>query len=191
LRGIDGFSQDLDEDYASILDVTGRNYLARIRAGTRRMGMLIDDLLNLARVSRAEVYREKVDLTSLASDFTRELQSAKPGRNVTLKVSKGMAVDGDSKLVRVALQNLLGNAWKFASKRSVAQIEFGVWNSNGSKAYFVRDNGAGFDSAFAARLFGPFQRLHSMDEFPGTGIGLATPSGLFTAAEAEFRPREP
>jgi PAS domain S-box-containing protein len=174
LRGIDGFSQALQEDYASILDATGKNYLARIRAGTQRMGTLIDDLLKLARVTRAEMHREKIDLTRMAGDITRELHSAEPDRNVTVKVGTGLAVDGDHRLIRVALQNLLGNAWKFTSKRSDARIEFGTQNSNGSRAYFVRDNGAGFDPAYATRMFGAFQRLHSMDEFPGTGIGLAT-----------------
>ena len=174
LRGIDGFSQALQEDYASILDATGKNYLARIRAGTQRMGTLIGDLLNLARVTRVEMHREKIDLTRMASDITRELHSAEPDRRVSVKVSKGLAVDADNRLVRVALQNLLGNARKFTSMRSDAEIEFGTQSSNGSRAYFVRDNGAGFDPAYATRLFGAFQRLHSMDEFPGTGIGLAT-----------------
>jgi len=174
LRGIDGFSQALQEDYASVLDATAKNYLARIRAGTRRMGVLIDDLLNLARVTRAEMHRQTIDLTRMAGDIAKELQAAEPERQVVIKVSKGLAADGDYRLIRVALQNLLGNAWKFTSKRPDPQIEFGLLRSNGGKAYFVRDNGAGFDQAYAARLFGAFQRLHSMDEFPGTGIGLAT-----------------
>ena len=174
LRGIDGFSQALQEDYASVLDATGKNYLARIRAGTRRMGVLIDDLINLARVTRAEMHRERIDLTKMAGDIVRELQAAEPERKILVKVDKGLAADGDNRLVRVALQNLLGNAWKFTAKRPDATIEFGTLGSNGSKAYYVRDNGAGFDPTYAARLFGAFQRLHSMDEFPGTGIGLAT-----------------
>jgi PAS domain S-box-containing protein len=174
LRGIDGFSQALEEDYGSNLDATGKNYLSRIRAGTRRMGVLIDDLLNLARVTRAEMYREKIDLTKMAGDIVRELQAAEPERKVHLEVDKGLVAEGDNRLVRVALQNLLGNAWKFTSKRSDAKIEFRAHKSNGSQAYYVRDNGAGFDPTYAARLFGAFQRLHSMEEFPGTGIGLAT-----------------
>jgi PAS domain S-box-containing protein len=174
LRGIEGFGQALQEDYASVLDATGKNYLDRIRAGTRRMDVLIDDLLNLARVTRAEMHRENIDLSKMASDVAKELQTAEPDRRVTVKVGKGLAADGDNRLVRVALQNLLGNAWKFTSKRPDARIEFGSLPSNGSKAYFVRDNGTGFDQVYAARLFGAFQRLHSMDEFPGTGIGLAT-----------------
>lgn len=174
LRGIDGFSQALEEDYAAHLDATARNYLARIRTGTQRMGMLIDDLLNLARVTRAEMHWETIDLTKMASDIARDLQSAEPTRGITLRIDDGLTATGDHRLVRVALQNLLGNAWKFTSKRTDARIEFSTLGSNGSRTYFVRDNGAGFDQAYAARLFGAFQRLHSMEEFPGTGIGLAT-----------------
>jgi PAS domain S-box-containing protein len=174
LRGIEGFGQALEEDYARRLDATGKNYLGRIRAGTRRMGVLIDDLLNLARVTRAEMYREKIDLTKMAADIVRELQAAEPERKVLLQVDKGLAAQADQRLVRVALQNLLGNAWKFTAKRTDAKIEFGAVSSNGSKAYYVRDNGAGFDPTYAARLFGAFQRLHSTEEFPGTGVGLAT-----------------
>jgi PAS domain S-box-containing protein len=174
LRGIEGFGQALEEDYAGRLDATGKNYLGRIRAGTRRMGVLIDDLLNLARVTRAEMYREKIDLTKMAADIVRELQAAEPERKVLLQVDKGLAAQADQRLVRVALQNLLGNAWKFTAKRTDAKIEFGAVSSNGSKAYYVRDNGAGFDPTYAARLFGAFQRLHSTEEFPGTGVGLAT-----------------
>ncbi len=174
LRGIDGFSQALEEDYAGSLDGTGKNYLKKIRAGARRMGTLIDDLLNLARVTRAEMHRDKIDLSKMAADIVRELQAAEPERRVSVKVAKGLAANGDTPLVRVALQNLLGNAWKFTSKRPDAKIEFGVLNSNGNRAYYVRDNGAGFDQTYAARLFGAFQRLHSMQEFPGTGVGLAT-----------------
>jgi PAS domain S-box-containing protein len=174
LRGIDGFSQALEEDYAVHLDVNARSYLARIRAGTQRMGTLIDDLLNLARVSRAEMHRETIDLTKMVTDIARDMQSAEPDRGITLRIDDGLTANGDYRLVRVALQNLLGNAWKFTSKRADACIEFSALGGNGNRAYFVRDNGAGFEQAYAARLFGPFQRLHSMEEFPGTGIGLAT-----------------
>ena len=174
LRGIDGFSQALEEDYAGSLDSTGKNYLKRIRTGVRRMGVLIDDLLNLARVTRAEMHHDKIDLSKMAADIVRDLQTAEPERRVSVKVAKGLAANGDTPLVRVALQNLLGNAWKFTSKRPDAKIEFGVLNCNGNRAYYVRDNGAGFDQTYANRLFGAFQRLHAMQEFPGTGIGLAT-----------------
>lgn len=143
LRAIDGFSQALQEEYGSSLDVTGKKYLARIRAGARRMGVLIDDLINLTRVARAEIYREKIDLSKMAAEIVRELQSAEQERKVSIKVARGLAADGDSRLVRVALQNLLGKAWKFTCGRSDAQIEFAALGSNRSKAYDVRDNGAG------------------------------------------------
>jgi PAS domain S-box-containing protein len=174
LRGIEGFSQALQEDYEQQLDDTARDYLRRIRAATHRMGELIDDLLNLARVTRAEIHRESVDLSRLANEVAQELRSSDPQRSVALKIAEGMKADGDTRLVRVALQNLIGNAWKFTSKREQAEIEFGEKTANGNRAYFVRDNGAGFDPSYASRLFGPFQRLHAASEFPGTGIGLAT-----------------
>jgi PAS domain S-box-containing protein len=174
LRGIDGFSQALQEDYQQQLDSTAKDYLQRICTATRRMGELIDDLLNLARVTRAEIYRERIDLSKLAGEVAQEIQSQEPARRVALNIATGLEADGDSRLLRVALQNLIGNAWKFTSKREQAQIEFGAQGVNGGKAYFVRDNGAGFEQSYASRLFGAFQRLHAASEFPGTGIGLAT-----------------
>jgi len=174
LRGIDGFSQALQEDYAQQLDATANDYLRRIRAATKRMGELIDDLLNLSRVTRSEMYRERVDLSKLAGDIVQDLQSQEPGRKVAIRIAGGLTADGDTRLLRVALQNLIGNAWKFTSKQEQAQVEFGQQRSNGDKAYFVRDNGAGFQQSYATRLFGAFQRLHAATEFPGTGIGLAT-----------------
>ena len=174
LRGIDGFSQALQEDYQQQLDSTAKDYLQRICSATRRMGELIDDLLNLARVTRAEIYRERIDLSKLAGEVAQEIQSQEPARSVALNIAAGLEAEGDSRLLRVALQNLIGNAWKFTSKREKAQIEFGAQGVNGGKAYFVRDNGAGFEQSYASRLFGAFQRLHAASEFPGTGIGLAT-----------------
>jgi PAS domain S-box-containing protein len=174
LRGIDGFSQALQEDYAQQLDATANDYLRRIRAATKRMGELIDDLLNLSRVTRSEMYRERVDLSKLAGDIVQELQFQEPARKVAIRIAEGLTADGDTRLLRVALQNLFGNAWKFTSKQEQAQVEFGQQRSNGDKPYFVRDNGAGFQQSYAARLFGAFQRLHAATEFPGTGIGLAT-----------------
>lgn len=174
LRGIEGFSQALQEDYEQQLDNTARDYLRRIRTATHRMGELIDDLLNLAHVTRAEIHRESIDLSRLANDVAQEIRSSEPQRTVALKIAEGLQADGDTRLVRVALQNLIGNAWKFTSKRERAEIEFGEKSANGDRAYFVRDNGAGFDPSYASRLFGPFQRLHAATEFPGTGIGLAT-----------------
>jgi PAS domain S-box-containing protein len=174
LRAIEGFSQALHEDYHQQLDDTAKDYLRRTSSATHRMGELIDDLLNLSRVTRAEMYKERIDLSKLASEVAQELKSREPERAISLKIAEGLQAEGDSRLIRVALQNLIGNAWKFTSKRPQAEIEFGQQSSNGDRAFFVRDNGAGFDQSYASRLFGAFQRLHAANEFPGTGIGLAT-----------------
>jgi PAS domain S-box-containing protein len=174
LRAIEGFSQALLEDNADQLDESGKGYFQRIRNATRRMGTLIDDLLNLARVTRAEMHREPIDLSALADELAADLRAGEPTRDVEFEITSGLRVEGDMHLVRAALQNLLENSWKFTSKRTHARIAFGTVRSNGQSAYFVRDNGAGFDQTHAQRLFGAFQRLHGMDEFPGTGIGLAT-----------------
>jgi PAS domain S-box-containing protein len=174
LRAIDGFSQALLEDYAGGLDADGRNALQRVRAGAQRMARLIDDLLKLARVTRAEVRPEPVDLSATAQEIADELQQAQPERRVTFAVTPGLTARGDPHLLRIALENLLGNAWKFTGGRDDARVEFGVTERDGAPAYFVRDNGVGFDMAYAGKLFGAFQRLHDAREFPGTGIGLAT-----------------
>jgi PAS domain S-box-containing protein len=174
LRSIDGFSQALLEDYSGKLDEDGRNHLQRVRAATQRMGQLIDDLLNLSRLSRTELRSEPVDLTSLAQSVVAELRERDPKRQVELQIAKGLVAHGDPRLLRVVLENLLGNAWKFTSKQPHATIEFSSAGQNGTREFFVRDNGAGFDMAYADKLFGAFQRLHSAEEFSGTGIGLAT-----------------
>jgi signal transduction histidine kinase len=174
LRGIDGFSKILLDDYAGKFDENGERYLHRIRAGAQRMGTLIEDLLNLARVTRGDFHKATLDISSLARDVLDELQSAQPERQVTLGIRAGLEAEADPGLVRIVLDNLLGNAWKFTSKRASARIDFGEIERNGTWAYFVRDDGAGFDPAHADKLFGVFQRLHAMEEFPGTGIGLAT-----------------
>ncbi|MBA4062988.1 MAG: hypothetical protein C0501_04635 [Isosphaera sp.] len=174
LRAIDGFSRELLDAYADRLDDQGRHYLTRVRAGTQRMGQLIDDLLNLSRVSRAEMCRERVDLTAMAEAVVGELRQRDPGRRVAFTARPGLAVDADPRLVRVVLENLLGNAWKFTSRRPEAAIEFGREEHRGRAAFCVRDDGAGFDMAYADKLFGAFQRLHPDREFPGTGVGLAT-----------------
>ncbi len=174
LRSIDGFSLALVEDYGEKLDEEAKHHLSRIRAATTRMGLLIDDLLNLARVSRAELDHERVDLTRMAFTIAGDLRNAQPDRKVEFFVEKGLETVGDGRLLRVVLENLLGNAWKYTSKRASARIEFAKRRVNGEQAYFVADDGAGFDPAYAGRLFGAFQRLHGADEFPGTGIGLAT-----------------
>jgi len=173
LRSIDGFSQALLEDYADRLDEAGKDYLRRVRSATQRMGQLIDDLLNLSRLSRAEMNFRKVDLSKLVREIAAELKKNEPERTVEFIIAEEATVCGDLHLLRVALENLLGNAWKFTGKRPHATIEFGVSQHNGQPVYFVRDDDAGFDMTYADRLFTPFQRLHDSTEFEGTGIGLA------------------
>jgi light-regulated signal transduction histidine kinase (bacteriophytochrome) len=175
LRGIDGFSQALLEDYFDLLDTTGQDYVRRIRGATHRMGQLIDDLLNLSRVTRSEIHMETVDLSLLASNICTELQQNNLERQVEFEIQTGLLAQGDAHLLQVILENLLNNAWKFTSKHAQARIEFGAMlTESGVPAYFVRDDGAGFDMTYAKKLFAPFQRLHGMNEFPGNGIGLAT-----------------
>ncbi|OGI43297.1 MAG: hypothetical protein A2150_06640 [Candidatus Muproteobacteria bacterium RBG_16_64_11] len=174
LRGIDGFSQALAEDYAAKLDDTGKEYLQRVRLASQRMAELIDDMLKLARVSRASMHREPVDLGALAHSIVAELQRTQPQRPVEVVVEPDLNASGDPKLLRVLLENLLANAWKFTGKQPRPRIEFGARRDHGAPVYFVRDNGAGFDMKYAHKLFGAFQRLHTTAEFPGTGIGLAT-----------------
>jgi PAS domain S-box-containing protein len=180
LRAIDGFGHALLEDYADRLDEAGRDHLARIRAATKRMASLIDDLLSLSRISRVDVRRQKLDISELARSIASELRSAYPERQIELSIEDGLRTTADAGLMRVVLENLLNNAWKFTSKRATAHIEFGTVRSDGAPAYFVRDDGAGFDPAYASRLFGAFQRLHSTSEFAGTGIGLATVRRIVT-----------
>jgi light-regulated signal transduction histidine kinase (bacteriophytochrome) len=183
LRSIDGFSQALLEDCAEQLDATGHDYLRRIRAATQRMGQLIDDLLTLSRVIRSEMRKESVNLSRLAELICTELQLAHPERQVEFQIQPGLIAQGDSRLLQVVLDNLLNNAWKFTVKKPQAKIEFGAILSetagtdgegNDFPTYFVRDNGVGFDMTYINKLFSPFQRLHSVNEFPGNGIGLAT-----------------
>jgi PAS domain S-box-containing protein len=174
LRSIDGFSLALLEDCGDKLDAQGKDYLHRVRASTQRMGVLIDDILNLSQVTRAEMRHERVDLSGIARSVLSELAEAQPDRHVEVKIKERLNASGDSRLLRIALENLLGNAWKFTSKMEAAHIQFDEAPSNGTPIFYVRDDGAGFDSAYAKRMFGAFQRLHDKDEFPGTGIGLAT-----------------
>ena len=175
LRSLDGFAQAVLEDYQDRLDETGRDYLTRIRNAAQRMGSLIDDLLSLSRVTRAELSRARVDLTAMVTEIAASLGEQATGRKVDWLVQSGVAVDGDLRLLRIALENLLGNAWKFTEKTPAATIQFGTTTTpEGRSALFVRDNGAGFDMAHATKLFGAFQRLHGATEFAGTGIGLAT-----------------
>ena len=174
LRSMDGFSQALLEDYGDVLDETGRDYLRRVRNASQRMGQLIDDLLTLSRVTRREMHFTRVDLTALARSVARELREMEPERKVEVVIQDGLLARGDPRLMTIVLENLLNNAWKFTGKREEARIEFGSTLVDGGEAYYVRDNGAGFDMAYADKLFGAFQRLHRATEFPGTGVGLAT-----------------
>ncbi|MEA5572544.1 GAF domain-containing protein [Calothrix sp. UHCC 0171] len=175
LRSIDGFSQALLEDYLEHLDADGKDYLRRIRAATQRMGQLIDDLLNLSRVTRSEMHVGTVDMSLLANHICSELEESQPQRRVEFLIQTGLIVQGDTRLLQVLLENLLNNAWKFTSKIAIAKIELGMMlSATGIPTYFVKDNGAGFNMAYINKLFAPFQRLHSFQEFPGNGIGLAT-----------------
>ncbi|MBE8999538.1 hypothetical protein G1O98_07310 [Nostoc sp. UIC10630] len=174
LRSIDGFSQALLEDYADKLDTLGQNYLQRVRAATQRMAQLIDDLLNLSRLTRSEMRSEKVDLSALVEAIATELHKTQPERQVEFAIAPGLVTNGDAHLLRIVLENLLGNAWKFTGKHQKARIEFGLLQQDDTHVYFVRDDGTGFDMAYVEKLFGAFQRLHAMTEFEGTGIGLAT-----------------
>jgi len=178
LRTIDGFSQILQEDYEGGLDDEGMDYLGRVRAASRHMATLIDDLLDLSRVGRRPLRREPLDLSRLAAGIIEELKESQPGREVEFVTEEKIMAWGDVSLLKVALENLLGNAWKFTARQEQARIEFGADSNPGpgflAPVYYVRDNGAGFDQAYADKLFGAFQRLHGQDEFEGTGIGLAT-----------------
>lgn len=174
LRAIDGFSEALRKELPDDISERAQHYFKRIRAGTHRMGQLIEDLLNLSRVSRGELNYETVDLSELARDVVSHLQAVDSDRKVDVSIWNGLNVDGDARLLRAVMENLLGNAWKFTSKEDKARIEVGTMRDVDRVVYFVRDNGAGFDMAYADKLFGAFQRLHSEKEYPGSGIGLAT-----------------
>jgi signal transduction histidine kinase len=174
LRSIDGFGQALVEDCGATLTDACKDHVRRIRAATQRMGRLIDDLLQLSRIARTELRRERVDLSALARDIAAGLARGDPERRVTFEIHDGLVASGDPALLRVALENLLGNAWKFTSKHPTGHVRVGRSASDGGATFFVSDDGAGFDMAYGAKLFGAFQRLHANAEFPGTGIGLAT-----------------
>ena len=174
LRALDGFSATLLEEYAGELGDKGRHYLDRIRAAAQRMAELIDALLNLSRLGRRELARGRVDVSALARSVAAELRALEGGRTVELRIADGMSAIADPQLLRVVLQNLIGNALKFTARRVDATVEVGSGLRDGERVFFIRDNGVGFDPAYSAKLFKPFQRLHGVDEFPGTGIGLAT-----------------
>ena len=175
LRSIDGFSQALLDDNAKQLDAQGKSHLQRIRAATQRMGQLIDDLLNLAHVTRTPLHHDTVDISAMAASIIAEFKSQEPERKVRVDIQPDLTAEGDPTLLRVMLENLLSNAWKFTGKTGIAQIELGrTAQTKTEQTFFIRDNGAGFDMTFVGNLFGAFQRLHNASEFAGTGIGLAT-----------------
>lgn len=174
LRSINGFSQALLEECGPALSPTAKSYLNRVRAATVRMGQLIEGILELGRVTRSQVRVGPVNLSALAEEIAAELRASDPVRSVQFAIARNACARGDSRLLHSVLANLLGNAWKFTSKQPLAKIEFGVSEDGGERVFFVRDNGVGFDMAYADRLFGPFQRLHHLTEFEGAGIGLAT-----------------
>jgi two-component system NtrC family sensor kinase len=174
LRSIEGFSQALVEDYGDSLDETAQGYLSRIKTSTARMSQLIDDMLQLSRVSRAEVNRGKVDVSALAQEVADELGRQNAGRTVSVQIQPGLHAQADHGLLKVLFENLLGNAWKFTQRADHARIEVTTESRAAETVFMVRDNGAGFDMAYAGKLFQPFQRLHTVSDFPGTGIGLAT-----------------
>jgi len=180
LRGIDGFSKVLLEQYLNQLDERGRDYLTRVRAASQRMGRLIDDMLNLSRIGRKEMERTAVNLSEVAAAVIEELRQRDPERRAEVEIAPDLRVSGDADLLRIVLNNLLGNAWKFTGGRETARIEVGRQTMEGEPVYYVRDNGAGFDMAYADKLFTPFQQLHTEAEFPGTGIGLAIVQRIIT-----------
>lgn len=175
LRSIDGFSFILVDKYSDQLNDKGKHYLQRVRAATQRMGELIDDLLKLSSVTRAQIQRSCVNLTAMVEEIVAGLQQTYPERSVRLALAPGVSAQVDPRLIRVVMENLLHNAWKYTSYKEYVRIEFGtLLQADGTTAYFIRDNGAGFDMAYVNKLFGAFQRLHTEREFSGTGIGLAT-----------------
>lgn len=175
LRSIEGFSRALLEDCSDRLDEQGMHYLRRIRTASRHMADLIENVLKLSHITRYEMKTEPVDLSELVHELAAELAEAEPGRRVELSIQNGIIAHGDMHLLRILLDNLVRNAWKFTGKQAAARIEFGMTDGpGGNRVFYLRDNGAGFDKNYASKLFIPFQRLHSPSEFPGTGIGLAT-----------------
>lgn len=174
LRHISGFCEMLAEQFGDVLGDEGMALLGKIRDSGRQMTHLIDDLLELSIVSREEMECRKIDMTGLCNGIAHELVESEPGRDATFLIAPGMAAWGDRRLLRIVLQNLLGNAWKYTSRKERASIEVGMAEDDGETVYYVRDDGAGFDMDFADKMFAAFQRLHSSSEFPGTGIGLAT-----------------
>jgi light-regulated signal transduction histidine kinase (bacteriophytochrome) len=174
LRSIDGFSQALLEDYYDKVDETGRDYLKRVRASTQHMGRLIDDLLKLSRLTKTEMRQEPVPLSGIVTKIIDSLKKNEPDRSIECVIEKGITVNRDPYLLEIAMENLLNNAWKFTGKIPKPRIQFGMTQKDRLNVYYIKDNGAGFDMTYSDKLFGAFQRLHSSEEFSGTGIGLVT-----------------
>jgi light-regulated signal transduction histidine kinase (bacteriophytochrome) len=174
LRSIDGFTRALQEDYADKLDAEGRENLRIVRTATQRMAQMIEDILRLSRITSAPLRLGPTDLSALAAAVAGDLTVAEPNRHVTFAIEPGCVACADESLMKIVLENLLGNAWKFTGKTSDPRIEFGKTTRDGAPIYFVRDNGVGFDMQYVSKLFGAFLRLHTISEFPGTGIGLAS-----------------
>jgi light-regulated signal transduction histidine kinase (bacteriophytochrome) len=174
LRAINGFSLALLEEYGHQLNDEAQNYLERVRRASQRMGQLIDDLLNLSRVTRSEMVHDQVNLSLLVTKIFNELQETDQDRDVEIRIQSDLVTQGDEHLLYIMLANLCGNAWKFTHKKEHAQIEFGCVNEKDLQIFFIRDNGAGFEMAYLNKLFDTFQRLHNFQDFEGTGIGLAT-----------------
>ena len=174
LRAISGFSHALEEDFGGKLDEQGKDYIRRIKAAANHMSELIEDMLKLSRITRTDMDMVRVNLSDIARSIAQELQNAHPERSVAVTIEEGLEDNADAHLMRIVLENLLENAWKFTSRKENAKIEFGALSEGTKRVYYVRDNGAGFDSRYVGRLYSPFQRLHEPQEYPGTGIGLAT-----------------
>ena len=174
LRGIDGFSKALLEDYYEKVDETGRDYLTRVRTATQHMGRLIDDLLKLSRLTKIEMRQEPVPLSGIVTKIIDSLKNSEPDRSIECEVQEGIIINGDPYLIEIAMENLLNNAWKFTGKTPSPRIQFGMTQKDGLNVCYIKDNGVGFDMTYSGKLFGAFQRLHSPEEFPGTGIGLVT-----------------
>jgi light-regulated signal transduction histidine kinase (bacteriophytochrome) len=176
LRSIDGFSLAVLEDYGHLLDEDGQGYLQRVRLASQRMAELIDGLLNLSRLTRSEIVRQEVDLSTIAQEVAEVLKQAHPDREICVIIEPDLKAHGDSGMLRILFENMLGNAFKFTANRTDARVEIGkmVDKESDHTIFYVRDNGAGFDMVYADKLFGAFQRLHTIHEFPGNGIGLAT-----------------
>jgi light-regulated signal transduction histidine kinase (bacteriophytochrome) len=173
LRALDGFSRILLDDFSACLPEDGKGYLKRIREAAQQMSQLIDDMLRLSRITRAEIRRDPVNLTEMAHRVLETLRHNEPARTVQIEIQEDLLVNGDEGLLRMVMENLLNNAWKFSAKADPAKIEVGKTLVDDKKVFFIRDNGVGFDMAYADKLFAVFQRLHSPSEFPGTGVGLA------------------